>query len=274
MKKRNSPYNIDYQMERFKLSKEEAEKKINDLKAKRGKPYNLDYQMTKFNLSKEEAETKIAELKIKTGSNYNAQYVAKLNNISLEEAELKILAIKKAGSESVKNTIAKIRETEEGDKIFRSKSNRCIEHWVKKGYTEEEGKLKISELQKDIGNEWVKKNKENPELYQDRTTSQIGYWVKKGYSEEEAEKLRNERQATFSLDKCIEKHGIEEGRRIWQERQEKWMEKWQKGYKEGKFDTHTFEGSQSKIAKKFIFCNYITHLLRFLLDNLHDKNKF
>ena len=33
-----------------------------------------------------------------------------------------------------------------------------------------------------------------------------------------------EAQSTFSLDKCIEKHGLEEGARIWQERQDKWQD--------------------------------------------------
>lgn len=42
-------------------------------------------------------------------------------------------------------------------------------------------------------------------------------------SEDEAEKALSERQSTFSLEKCIEKYGDEEGRKRWKERQEKWQ---------------------------------------------------
>ena len=35
--------------------------------------------------------------------------------------------------------------------------------------------------------------------------------------------MLHQRQQTFSLKKCIEKHGAEEGYKIWKERQEKWQ---------------------------------------------------
>ena len=50
-------------------------------------------------------------------------------------------------------------------------------------------------------------------------------------SEDEAEKALSERQSTFSLEKCIERYGDEEGRKIWLERQEKW----QKNYKHANY---------------------------------------
>lgn len=51
----------------------------------------------------------------------------------------------------------------------------------------------------------------------------LDYYLKKGYTEEESELLLKERQTTFSLDKCIEKHGEELGTQIWENRQEKWQ---------------------------------------------------
>ena len=51
----------------------------------------------------------------------------------------------------------------------------------------------------------------------------IEWWLNQGYSEEEAKIKRSERQSTFSLEKCITKHGEEEGTRIWKERQVKWQ---------------------------------------------------
>lgn len=65
----------------------------------------------------------------------------------------------------------------------------------------------------------------------DRTSTQIGYWTKRGYTEEEAKQKISERQRTFTLEKCIEKYGEEEGRKRWEARQEKW----QKNYKKTNF---------------------------------------
>jgi hypothetical protein len=59
------------------------------------------------------------------------------------------------------------------------------------------------------------KNNTNP-----LTTS---YYIKKGFTEEESKKKLSERQSTFSLKKCIEKHGLEKGTEIWSKRQQKWL---------------------------------------------------
>lgn len=55
-------------------------------------------------------------------------------------------------------------------------------------------------------------------------SNNLQWWVDKGYSLEEAEIALKDRQTTFSLDKCIDKHGVDEGTRIWEERQEKWQD--------------------------------------------------
>lgn len=55
-----------------------------------------------------------------------------------------------------------------------------------------------------------------------RTTNQIEYWINKGYCEDEAREMVSERQRTFTLEKCINKYGFEEGYKKWKERQEKW----------------------------------------------------
>jgi hypothetical protein len=55
--------------------------------------------------------------------------------------------------------------------------------------------------------------------------TQAEYWLRKGMTEEEAKLQISKLQVTFSLEICIEKHGEEEGRRIWNERQSKWKSK-------------------------------------------------
>lgn len=56
----------------------------------------------------------------------------------------------------------------------------------------------------------------------------IEYYLKQGMNEEEAQSALRERQNTFSLEKCIEKYGEEEGKKRWQERQEKWLSSYKK----------------------------------------------
>lgn len=64
-----------------------------------------------------------------------------------------------------------------------------------------------------------KTKKENPQ----NQPTKIEFYLSQGYSLEESEELLSERQSTFSLQKCIEKHGEEIGFEIWKERQEKWL---------------------------------------------------
>jgi hypothetical protein len=55
------------------------------------------------------------------------------------------------------------------------------------------------------------------------TTNQKEYYICKGFTEEDAIKMVSDRQRTFSLEKCVEKWGKEEGTKRWRERQEKWL---------------------------------------------------
>ena len=66
---------------------------------------------------------------------------------------------------------------------------------------------------------WVKVLRQHPE----KISTRIEYWLAKGYTEEEAKLKLKERQTTFSLEKCIEKYGKEEGYKKWKERQDKWQ---------------------------------------------------
>lgn len=96
-------------------------------------------------------------------------------------------------------------------------------YWINKGYSEEESVNIIRELQIKNTNKGVELRKKFPEKYSATTETQIGYWLKKGFTQEESLLKLNKRQSTFSLDKCIEKHGEEEGKKIFNERQAKWQ---------------------------------------------------
>jgi hypothetical protein len=75
----------------------------------------------------------------------------------------------------------------------------------------------------------AKSSKSNRENGNNSTT--LAYWLKSGMTEEEANAALSERQRTFTLEKCIEKLGEEEGTRRWKERQKKWL----KSYKKNNF---------------------------------------
>ena len=111
--------------------------------------------------------------------------------------------------------------------VFKCKSQRSInkEYWIYRGYTINESIEKVKELQLKNCNKFHKKLKDNPENYKDINTNQIGYWVKKGFSEKESKLKVSERQNTFTLDKCIEKYGFEEGIKRYNKRQSDWKKK-------------------------------------------------
>lgn len=68
------------------------------------------------------------------------------------------------------------------------------------------------------------------EAIKDRVSdTTLQYYINKGYSIEESEKLLKERQSTFSLEKCVEKHGESEGINIFNKRQNKWQDTLNKG---------------------------------------------
>ena len=65
-KKKMNRYSVEDQIERFGLTKEEAELKIINIKKKISQKYNIysiSDQMKKFNISEEEAMVKIKQIK-------------------------------------------------------------------------------------------------------------------------------------------------------------------------------------------------------------------
>ena len=65
-----------------------------------------------------------------------------------------------------------------------------------------------------------------PDFY----STALAYWLKLGYDEETAKEKLSERQRTFTLEKCIEKYGEEEGTKIFQDRQKRWNKSLHKNF--------------------------------------------
>ena len=82
------------------------------------------------------------------------------------------------------------------------------------GLTDDEKQQKINELlNRKI--ESTNNNFNNPKT--------LEYYIKRGFNLQGAKRELQRSQQTFTLEKCIEKYGEEEGRKRWMERQEKWL---------------------------------------------------
>lgn len=95
----------------------------------------------------------------------------------------------------------------------KERSPYSIKFYTSKGYSKEEAKKIISEYA----------NMEK------RRTTDLEYWLEETNGDvKKAESLLKERQSTFSLDKCIEKYGKDEGTKRWKNRQKKWLNNYKK----------------------------------------------
>ena len=94
---------------------------------------------------------------------------------------------------------AKIKISE----IQKKKSKRCNEFWISKGFTEEEAKIKVSEIQSICG-----KKKGKPRSY-----LSIDFWLARGFTEEESKIKVSEIQKKNSK-KLYEKYSKKEFKKI------------------------------------------------------------
>lgn len=142
----------------------------------------------------------------------------------------------------------------------KTKSVYCIEHWIIKGFTEEEANYQISIRRPTNIVYWINKGFSEhdaiekvkdfarkgstlesmiqiygadlgKEKWNDRVKKQrkkcdrcIEFWLEKGFNEDEANEHVKNRQSTRSYSKAIEKFGLEEGIRKTQEINKKWQD--------------------------------------------------
>lgn len=121
-----------------------------------------------------------------------------------------------------------------------------LNFWIDRGWTKDEAKNKISEIQKSNSKKVDPKNRSH--------NTQIKWWTKKGYTEEEAKNLIKERQATFTKEKCIQKYGKEKGKIVFKNRQQKWRRSLDKKYsKETQMQwARSCKGYSSQCTKLFL----------------------
>jgi len=174
---------------------------------KRGKSNRSIGFYTFMGYSIEDSKQLIKELQITSTrkkktypNNYDISFIMKKHNVTFEEAN-------------------KMRE----ERIDSAPLPSMASYWIKRGFSEIESIEKVADHNRFANLKLSEKDELDPSRKIGRTTTQLDYYISRGYGQEEAEELLLERQKTFTLEKCIEKHGIEEGTKIWRERQDKWL---------------------------------------------------
>ena len=129
----------------------------------------------------------------------------------------------------------------------RSRSPRCIEFYQRK-YPDA-----TLDEQQEMLNKYFEKNRLC--IKNAIKDTNIEYYLNQGMSITEARIALKNRQSTFSLNRCIEKYGEEEGERIFKERQKKWIKSLTKTFHDNGF-TNIF---QSKLGN-LIITEILNHL--------------
>ena len=85
---------------------------------------------------------------------------------------------------------------------------------------------KSNEELEQLRKEFVSKRK----YIKENHSTTLEYYTSKGHNIEEAKILLSNRQRTFSLEKCILKYGEEQGRKVFEARQTKWVKSLRKNF--------------------------------------------
>lgn len=210
------------------------------IQQKQSRDTNIEYWKLRY---PEKPLEELEELRSKAAKSKNKQnleyWIKKYPEKSLDE-------IKQLHQEYYQSWLSHQEGWGKGDKNCNSKKNstqqernsrspRNIEFYKRK-YPE----LSLEE-QENLKQEYIKKN--NNIVKNSIKQTNIEYYLNQGMSQEDAKKALHDRQATFSLYKCIKKYGEEKGLEIFNNRQKIWNKKLQNIFKQGKY-------VQSPIANK------------------------
>lgn len=151
--------------------------------------------------------------------------------------------------------------------FHKEKSHNSVEYWLKRGYTAVESVKNSSEVIEHMQSVSHKNRIENPEDYAHCYNTKIEHYLNKDMTKSEADNALRERQTTFSKEICIEKYGMEDGTRIWKERQERWMET---------MDSKSDEEKRIINFKKIKNCSFISNISQELFDRVYKiiENKY
>ena len=120
------------------------------------------------------------------------------------------------------------------------------EYWLERGYNLDDAIAKSKEI-KNKNNKIGLTKIQTKDDY--KNPKRVEYWMIRGYSTLESKDIISKSQSTFSLEKCIQKHGLEIGTKIWQDRQDLWQQKLNSKTNEEKLEINL---SKSQNLYKFV----------------------
>lgn len=225
---------------------------------KQNKPIYIEYWLLNHpELSIEECEIKRKQY----SKEHNYQCIEYYRKKYPDKTEEELEYIRKC---AIKN--AQLKQNKTGQNNPNSKTN-CSEkkrkqnspysiEYYRKRYpdkTEEE----LIEIRKNFisNRKYIKENNSNT----------LEYYISKGYSIDDAKVMLSNRQRTFSLDKCIEKYGEEQGLIIFNKRQQKWIKSLQDNFR---------KYGESRSTKSKIELQFITELCGKLNIKVPNKQKY
>lgn len=148
---------------------------------------------------------KLGQEKYTERANKNKYFSSKAGMIEKHGKEKASEILKSIGG-SLEKSIKKLGK-EEGTKHWNKICKQNSDTAKTSYFVDKYGQEKASEIQKSKGK-----------------AQTIEYFIEKGYTDEEAKQKLKERQSTFSLEICIEKHGKDKGLKIFNDRQKRWQE--------------------------------------------------
>jgi len=156
------------------------------------------------------------------------------NSVVIKRLQDNNVKIAKGSAFSVRYWVERGLSEEEAKMKVKEMKPNLIEYWLNRGLSLEESKLKTEQhlmnterafmlkYGEEVGVKLFREKKiKDGKLHSKRS---IDYWLNKGFTYHESKIKVSENQNKFSLIKCIEKYGEEEGKKIFTERQNKWQE--------------------------------------------------
>ena len=134
----------------------------------------------------------------------------KINKLTLIKDVIKKIPFIKHSHNSREGLLERGFDEDFISKYKKERSNFCIEYWLKKGYSEKEGKEIISKMQSERSKKAVGKRpivnkkyiealgKDCNKFFRERSVWCVEYWLKRGYSKNDAEKKVSEYQTELA----------------------------------------------------------------------------
>lgn len=231
---------------------------------KKGKTCSKECQKESYRLKALEKKINKSHLEFPNGSDYAECLICDLRSNSLQNHivighKIKLDEYKKKYGPSIHS----IEFLENKSESIKGEKNPAYQHGgILSPYSKKF--KKYDNLSEDEKLELIKETSKkamNSRVENNNDSTKLEYYLSRGMSEKEAVEALKDRQTTFSKDICVDKYGEEDGLKVWETRQEKWMKT---------LDSKTDEEKEEINRKKITFGGY-SKISQKLFDSLNIK---